>query len=402
MKSVTFKPVIYEQYKRMDNTYVIRIRITFDRKHKYLTTNLTATKSQLTRSLSIKDRSLLDAVDNTIRAMRQKLQELNMFALQQMDIDAVVNYLLKSDENNFSLDFPTYAMNALTRMGAGAKNYKSAINSLTAFMGVESYDISVITSSLLVRWEQWLTDKHGKGARAISLYINSIAFLHQKARREFNDEELGIFKIGNPFSKYKAPKQSPSVHRNAPPALIQLMLLWRESLEGRERLGVDAFLISFALMGMNAPDMYEANSTKNNIIIYNRHKTRDRRADRAEMRVRIEPQVAGIMNEYKGANGKLFNFSVRYADFDGLTRAINLGLKQFATRIGLKTPLTLYVARHTWATIARSSACRIDKSIVNDCICHVDTGMRVTDIYAEKDWLVIWEANAKVLRLFNW
>lgn len=59
-----------------------------------------------------------------------------------------------------------------------------------------------------------------------------------------------------------------------------------------------------------------------------------------------------------------------------------------------------YFARHTWGTVARSAMCRVDKGIVHEALCHVDSSMRVTDIYADKDWPMIWAANARVLRLF--
>lgn len=74
----------------------------------------------------------------------------------------------------------------------------------------------------------------------------------------------------------------------------------------------------------------------------------------------------------------------------------------YFARLRLRLPyaLTLYCARHTWGTVARSAMCRIDKSIVHEALCHVDGSMRVTDIYAEKDWSVIWDANARVLSLF--
>ena len=74
----------------------------------------------------------------------------------------------------------------------------------------------------------------------------------------------------------------------------------------------------------------------------------------------------------------------------------------YFARLRLRLPyaLTLYCARHTWGTVARSAMCRIDKSVVHEALCHVDGSMRVTDIYAEKDWSVIWDANAKVVGLF--
>lgn len=68
--------------------------------------------------------------------------------------------------------------------------------------------------------------------------------------------------------------------------------------------------------------------------------------------------------------------------------------------MGIEEYLTFYSARHTWATLAYSAG--VDKSIINDCLCHIDESMRVTDIYIAKDWERLWKANEKVLDLFDW
>lgn len=401
MNSISIKPVIYAQYKRADGTYGVRLRITYNRKSRYITTNMTASPGQLTRGLKIKDLALERKVDALVRELRDKASGLGLLELAAMEVDEVVAYLVREEREEFRLDFPTFARGQIAAMGAGAKNYTSAVNSLCAFMERERFDISALSSSTLERWEVWLTARHGKGARALSLYTQAVKHLHEQARRLYNDEEEGVLLIRNPFARYRCPAQSQGRHRNAPPELVEGMLRRRAELQGRERLGVDAFLLSFGLMGANAPDMYECR-IEEGVVLYNRRKTRDRRQDGAEMRVRIEPQVESLAREYTRADGTGFTFASRYCSFKEFGRAVNIGLHAYAERIGWERPLTLYVARHTWATVARSSACNIDKGVVNDCICHIDQGTRVTDIYAEKDWRVMWEANQKVVALFAW
>ena len=84
-----------------------------------------------------------------------------------------------------------------------------------------------------------------------------------------------------------------------------------------------------------------------------------------------------------------------------VAKIINEGLKEIGKEIGVEG-LTFYAARHSWATIARSSAVGIDKATVHEALNHVDKEMRITDIYIDKDWTVIWDANKKVLDLFDW
>ena len=46
--------------------------------------------------------------------------------------------------------------------------------------------------------------------------------------------------------------------------------------------------------------------------------------------------------------------------------------------------------------------CGNDKTTVHKALNHVDEGMKVTDIYIDRDWSVIWNANKKVQDLFDW
>ena len=76
-------------------------------------------------------------------------------------------------------------------------------------------------------------------------------------------------------------------------------------------------------------------------------------------------------------------------------------MKQIGKKLGIDD-LEFYAARHSWATIARSASVGIDKATVHEALNHVDAKMKVTDIYIDRDWSVIWNANKKVLDLFDW
>ena len=44
----------------------------------------------------------------------------------------------------------------------------------------------------------------------------------------------------------------------------------------------------------------------------------------------------------------------------------------------------------------------VDKATVHEALNHADSDMKVTDIYIDRDWSTIWNANEKVLALFDW
>lgn len=59
--------------------------------------------------------------------------------------------------------------------------------------------------------------------------------------------------------------------------------------------------------------------------------------------------------------------------------------------------LTTYHARHTWATLARN-VCGVDFDTVSRALNHATRGTdKVTDIYVDRDWSKVWDANKRVL-----
>ncbi|MDE6871592.1 MAG: site-specific integrase [Bacteroidales bacterium] len=402
MSNVTFTPVLYAQFKRADGTYMLKVRMTFKRKSKYLSTNIIVYPEQLTRSLKIKDAGIRRKAEEIIIRMNSNISGLDFFSLERMDIDELARRALRPRAENFRLDFMKFADEVIaSKAGKPQANYRSALNSFVRFIGRGHLDISEITSSLMRRYEGWLTSIHGKGARAVSLYTAAIAYMHKQARLRYNNDEIGELLIKNPFEYYKPPKQRPAGHRGMDISLLDDMLRLRDMLDGREKLGVDVYLLSFALMGMNCPDIYGCAAPKDGVLHYFRTKTRARRVDRAEMIVKIDRRIQPIMAEYMEKKGKrAFNFHRRYSEYSNLSTAVNIGLHRFAKRIGMEENLTLYSARHTWASIAYKAG--IDKGVINDCLCHVDEEMRVTDLYIRKDWSILWDANEKVLDMVTW
>ena len=75
---------------------------------------------------------------------------------------------------------------------------------------------------------------------------------------------------------------------------------------------------------------------------------------------------------------------------------INHNLKTIGKELGLTLPLTMYVARHSWASIARNEGIPI--SVISEGMGH--DSERTTQIYlASLETQVIDKANKKILKL---
>lgn len=409
-----------------------------------------AAPHQLTRALKIKDQNIIDETNRIIVNWRNIVGNLGA-AADVMTVRQVVDHIKQIEQNSaaFELDFIAYGRKiaAPMRQGTG-RGYITALNALERYIGTDTLDISRINARFLTGFERFIEAEpvltHSKkgglhqlnrtksGGRAVSSYLACIRSIHNLAKREFNDEELGVIRIPqSPFKTYQV-KQPPKVKKRAIGTdLIQKIINLDDEPRHagsvadftRRDLARDCFLLSFGLAGMNAADLLScpAQAPDGDVIIYNRQKTASRREDEAEMHIRIEPQIAPLVDKYKDPTGtRMFRFYRHYSTGNTFNCALNQGLKRIDTALHatngaareqdgaqgkeqpIPTHITFYAARHSWATVARSAALKIDKYTVHEGLNHVDADMKITDRYIDRDWSVIWEANAKIVGLLDW
>lgn len=402
MGKITVSAFINKQCLRKDNTYSVKIKLYCNGKNKILSTNISARKDQLYKDLKIRDVQFRTYVENMVNEYRDAINAIPVFEANKMTVEEVAETIMKVEQKkDFQLDFVAFGRNiAAEKSKKPAGVYNSALNALCEFAGKDIIDISEIKSSFLHKFEDYLRSTRGSSSRTVSSYTSCMSYIHKRARMQYNDYESNYILINNPFEFYKPPKQMAAKHRNIELDTVQKMIDTRASLESRQRLGVDLFLISFALMGCNTPDIYDMmEPKKKDILKYNRTKTRGRRSDQAEMLVKIPACIKPILQEHKGKDGYLLDFREHYSNYDNLAKYANKGLITWADENGVTEHITMYSARHTWATTAYSIG--IDKSTINSCLCHVDE-MAVTDIYINKDWSILWKANDKVLSQLEW
>lgn len=412
----TFKAEIYAHQKRADGTYNIKIRVTHKQRKKYLATPWYVGKEDLTRTLKLKNQKYIDMVEDLLRKYRSMCNSVGE-GLDDMTVEQVVELITRKEaEKPFDLDIVDYTnkfIDKLNKQGRSgtAKSYSVAINSLCRFVGRDSVSIKEITVQFLTDWMAWIGEQPPrknckKGDRAQGLYLAQLRAMYNRAKKEFNDEEAGVIRIPfSPFNKVEIPK--PSLSRKRALTLEQMRkfseIPYTTILQpgvNRFNFAKDVFLLSFMLVGMNAVDLYTATDCTNGRITYQRTKTRNRRADKAEISIKLEPEVMALFEKYRDPSGqRVFKFYKLYSSVDTFTAALNKGLKRLGAIIGVDD-LEFYAARHSWATIANNDA-GVDKYMVHSALNHVDETMRVTDIYIRKSWEGIDKANRTVLDLLQ-
>ena len=416
---LTIKAEIKKSELKVDGTYNVKIRFTLDRKVKRLSTNLFMTSKDLTKSLKFKeDTSIKRAIDGLVLYYREQCFKLQLDQ-NHYSLDEIIEFLNGEQEKQQTIDFIKFSREWIASTTIkGAPNYTTAINALVRFVGKEELDINLITLDFLESFKAFLNKEReirtkrlmqqGKripSNRSLSLYLISIKKLFNEAKKKYNKKEKNLILIPNsPFMELEIPKQEATRKRAISADIIKKLwkLPYKDMKKGykstcRYNLAKDCFILSFCLMGINSADLYNATEMEGNTIVYNRTKTKDRRLDKAQMKVDIPRLVLPLVEKYKDKTGKrLFNFYQYYADEKGFNKAINYGLKEIGTILEIDD-LEYYAARHSWATIALNKA-GIDKYIVHAALNHIDDAMKVTDIYIERDFVNENKANAKVVK----
>lgn len=416
---ITFKAIIIPNNRRKDGTYPVKIRVTFKGVSRRLPTTLVCKSTDITRGNRIKNADILSRTDELINRMRVAVRDLSPFDLENRDVDWVVSRIKdRMTEEVFHLDFFEWCEKyVLTKSENTRHAYTIALNALERFLGKRELDINDISKSMLLEFMDFvnaepkmrrdprtgmysMTSKEKIPKAASSRHLMKLQHMFNAAKDRYNDEDIDRIVIPrSPFDKIK--KEFPQSHgqKNLGQTLMQKIIL-SQTDNPLVRHALDAFVVSFGLMGANMADLYLSHPFKG-MWIYNRKKTETRRADRAEMRVDVPSVIEPYLKRLQeGGDGKwwlpvLHDIS---AYKDGCTRRVNEGLKRWCKENDIPE-FTFYAARHTWASIARSIG--VEKATIDDCLVHKGD-FDVTDIYAERSWGLMQAANRKVLGLFEW
>lgn len=235
--------------------------------------------------------------------------------------------------------------------------------------------------------------------------INSISIHMRNIRAVFNDALNSEVITCYPFRKYKI-KSEATVKRSLLPQ--QLVTFRDYPCEEHQRQYLDAFMLTFYLIGINTIDLCNLKEIRNGRIEYRRAKTKKLYS------IKVEPEAMAIIEQYKG-KGQLLDILDRYTNYKDYAHRLNENLqeigevklvekiikgkrRQIKERKPLFPDITTYWARHTWATIAHKIG--ISKDTISMALGH-EFGCKTTGIYIDYDMEKVDEANRKVIDYIN-
>lgn len=269
-----------------------------------------------------------------------------------------------------------------------SETYRSTLNSFRKFRHNKDIMLDCISSETMENYEAWHKTR-GVAPNTISFYTRILRAVYNRA---VEDE---IIEDRNPF-RHVYTGVDKTVKRALPLEIIRKIKALDLSLAPMLDFARDMFIMSFYLRGMSFIDMafLKRNNLKKGYIVYRRHKTGQR------LSIEWTKEMQLILDKYPENSSDYLlpiirrpGTNERYT-YRNISYSINHNLKKIAELIGVSIPLTLYVARQSWASAAKSKGIPI--SVISEGLGHDNEA--TTQIYlASLDSSIIDRANSLII-----
>lgn len=307
------------------------------------------------------------------------------------DVVAAYNATLKETG---LVSFAIKQIDELKKIGkkATVRRFESTIKSLLRYTDNNEVAWAELTPNFVLGFEEFLM-KRGLCRNTTSFYMRNLRAIVNRAV----EQDLEVPR--NPF-KHVYTGVDKTVKRAV--SLDEICLIRDIDLNGHPSLDFarKVFMFAFYTRGMSFVDIafLKKSDLRNGIITYSRRKTRQ------QLIVRIEPETRKIIESF-GKSDTAFLLPILTDEANDLDQQyenayfrINRNIKKVGTMLGLKTKLTLYVARHAWASIAHSN--HVPLSTISKAMGH--DSEKTTIIYLQSlDTSSVDKANSDIIRMMD-
>ncbi len=272
-----------------------------------------------------------------------------------------------------------------------SETYATTMNSFRRFNNGADINLDAIDAELMEAYEQHLKNNM-LSPNTITFYMKHLRAIYNRALDE------GLVSDKKPFKRISTSPQK-TTKRAISLIIIKQIKTLDCSRDASERFARDMFLFSFYTRGMSFVDIayLQKKNLKGDILFYRRKKTNQ------QLSIHWETCMQEIVKSYAAEKYSPYLFSIikdpehnPLKQYRNALFLINRHLKQIGKKLGLHQPLTMYCARHSWASIARNEG--IPLSVISEGMGH--DSEKTTQIYLSSlKTEVIDNANRKILEL---
>lgn len=404
--AITYKLFLDERTVKSNNRFALKLRITYNRKHKVIPLNIELSKEDWNPQTQKVKVSHPNAKLINIK-INQALNDVQEKALKYETVEKVYDVQDLSSSSNGGtsaiITFQKFAENEIEclikagRVG-NAITYRTATNKLMGFSKSKELRFEQIDYKLLDAFTNSMLAQ-GMTKNAIASYMREIRAIYNKAiKAEIVDQKY------YPFNKYKI-RTTKTISR----ALTSEEMQKISSLElpGNSPIwhARNYFLLSFYLIGINFTDMFllKPENIVDSRIVFSRSKTKKIYS------IQVHKEAHDLLAiYYKPENKPRYLFPIiTYGDsptkvkkdIQQAIKTTNKYLSRIAKDCSIGKEVTTYYARYSWANIAK--ALGYSKDLIAEALGH-EYGNRVTGIYLDNYGNeVIDKANQEIVNIIG-
>ena len=336
----------------------------------------------------------LHSINSRIRWDMDRLNKI-IQTLSQSGTFVTDDIGMRFQDNRQEQSFNAYICQQIARLKRLGKirtseTYTASLRSFSGFMNDKEVLFDQINADLIAEYEAYLKGR-GNSPNTISFYMRILKAVYNRAVGD------GLTGQRHPFkSVYTGVEKTlkRAVSLNDLKRIKGLDLSLKPNLD----FARDMFLFCFYTRGMSFIDMayLRKKDLQNGILSYRRRKTGQ------QLFIKWERCMQEIVDKYPGNTTEYLLPIITQRDVDyrkqytNELHRVNHLLKKIGKQLDLPMPLTMYVGRHSWASVAKSR--NVPISVISEGMGH--DSENTTQIYlASLDTSVVDRANKKILDL---
>ncbi len=334
--------------------------------------------------------SIEERINWDIKRLQNIINQLENKRVKYTADDIISTFQKQANEQSL-FNFMQGVISQLQLMGKQrtSETYRATLRSFMSFREDRDILLEEINSDTMLMYEAYLRNR-GLTKNSTSFYMRILRAVYNRA------VEKDLTTNRNPF-KHVYTGIDKTVKRAIPLKAIKQIKSLDLSLQPSLDFARDMFLFSFYTRGMSFIDMAYLNKKdlSNGILSYRRRKTGQ------QLFIKWEKCMQEIVDKYDTDYCSPYLLPILKYPYDNRSQYKNVlfrtnkYLKEVAKMAGVSVPLTLYVARHSWASIAKSK--NIPISVISEGMGH-DSEMTTQIYLASLDNAVVDRANAQILR----
>lgn len=382
---------IFHDLRRVkkNNLYPVKVRVTFDRRSKYMETGIDLSKEDFGKLSSRRiSKELLDIKEN--------LLELEAKANSIIKIVRPFNFPVFIEKFKQKTYDATYLetlyveiinkLMAQCRVGT-ADNYKSSLQSFLLFK--KNLRFEDVSDTFLFRYETWMLER-GRSITTVGIYCRCLrAIFNEAIYRKIIS--LDYYPFGK--RKYQMPVSKNIKKALSLPDIGKIYFYQPKQDKGLEAKARAFWLFSYFANGMNMKDvaLLKFKNISDEFLSFERAKTiRSTRTNPKLITVYINDDIRAIIRKWSNWDKSKENYvfpvlkpgltpSQQRDRIKEFTRDVNDGIKTICFETGIEDHVTTYSARHSFSTVLKRSGASIE--FISEALGHTD--VKTTESYLD-------------------